>query len=65
MIYRLQYYSALDNAVRKRGVDLYPQSTDLIAPSGWCLEQVEQAFLQHHCGAALVSCTPIEHLDAA
>lgn len=57
-VYSLTYFSALDNAIRRKGISLYPQCTQLIAPTGWCAEQVEQAFLRDHPGALLLTCKP-------
>jgi len=65
VIYRLLYYSALDNALRQRGIELHPQTSDLIAPTDWCTSQVQQAWLKHHPGASLVSCKPLPKSIAA
>lgn len=56
--FQLTYYSALDNAIRRQGFTLDPQCRQLIAPTGWCAEQVEQAFMRDHPGFLLLTCKP-------
>jgi len=63
--YRISYFSALDNAIRQRGAALEPQVEELIAPSDWAVEQVEEAWLRQHPGSLLLTCDRINHQQAA
>lgn len=59
MIFILSYYSALDNAIRRRGVDLSPQKSEQCAPSGWTCDEVSAAFLKHNPGSSIVCITQL------
>lgn len=60
MIYSVTYWSALDCALLRKGIDLLPQTIDTwVAPSSMCLEQVEQAFLRQYPGCRIESLVPL------
>ena len=59
MIFILSYYSALDNAIRRRGADLEPQRSEQCAPAGWTCDQVTEAFLRHNPGSSIVCITQL------
>lgn len=56
--FRVQFLSALDNALVSKGADLLPQETILVAPSGWEPDEVIKAFENQYPGSTVLHCTP-------
>lgn len=58
-LYHLQYWSALDNALIRKGALVLPQNSTLVAPSGWDSDEVSEAFINQHPGSSVLLCIPV------
>lgn len=56
--FRVQFISPLDHALIRKGVELIPQETTLVAPSGWEPDEVAEAFENQYPGTTVLHCTP-------
>ena len=56
--FRVQFISALDRALIRKGAEILPQETTLVAPSGWEPDEVADAFENQSPGSTVLHCTP-------